>query len=117
MCTVPVQCGVVNLIGNLRSRSHSRERIARLSGGHRPLAPHHGRSPPNMGGGGPSRGGHVSVHSRLGAMPPPANEDPMHRELAERDMYMRDRERQASCYTDSTLGSVQVLVLHMLCVL
>jgi len=90
----------IAFIVHLRSRSHSRERITRMSGGHRPIASHQGRSPPHMGGGGPSRGGHVSVHSRLGAMPPPANEDPMQRELAERDMYMRDRERQVSWHTE-----------------
>lgn len=72
-----------------RSRSRSRERIPRPPGPLRPLARPFSGSPPRHP---PGVGGHVSVHSRLGAMPRTA--EVMQREMAERDMFMRDRERQ-----------------------
>ncbi len=45
----------------------------------------------------------MSVHSRLGA---PANQEAMQREIAERDMYIRDRERQVKGSSESVSGVV-----------
>lgn len=87
-----ILCVCVNFTLLSRSRSRSRERVPRPPGGHRPMR--HSRSPPPPHLAGPGgAGGHVSVHSRLGAMPP-RNAEVIQREMAERDMYMRDRERQ-----------------------
>ena len=68
------------------------------------MAQPHSRSPPHITG--PiGRTGHVSVHSRLGAMPP-TNPEAMQREMAERDMYIRDRERQVntSSFREADMG-------------
>ena len=82
----------------IRSRSHSRERISRLYGAQRHMVRPFSRSPPRPPLHGP---GHVSVHSRLGAMP--GNAEVMQRELAERDMFMRDRDRQVCVANSSSL--------------
>ena len=92
MCQTLIDLSVAVLQCHCISCSQSRERIARLQKDHRPMEPQYSRSPlPALGRPGP-RGGHVSVHSRLGAMP--RNAEVMQREMAERDMFIRDRERQ-----------------------